>query len=140
MQGYCWNLHQLDLSCRAIVQEEHSLKPPDQAYLQGLEPGQMARGQGKSDFIDAVSVAADILNKAVQMRPELEKHSVTKEIVLISSLQDRVKEAEVHEFVAALVESLKQHDVRNITTSLESIPEHCTKRMSSICACILGRH
>ena len=122
------------------MQEEHSLKPPDQAYLQGLEPGQMARGQGKSDFIDAVSVAADILNKAVQMRPELEKHSVTKEIVLISSLQDRVKEAEVHEFVAALVESLKQHDVRNITTSLESIPEHCTKHTSSSFACISSRH
>ena len=106
----------IHIRCGVIEQEEHSLKPPDQAYLQGLEPGQMARGQGKSDFIDAVSVAADLLNKAVQLRPELEKHNVSKEIVLISSLQERVKEAEVHEFVAALVESLKQYDVRHTTT------------------------
>ena len=58
-------------------------------------------------------MAADILNKAIDQRPELEKHNVSKEIVLISSLEDRVKEAEVHEFVASLVESLKQHDVRS---------------------------
>lgn len=93
------------------MQEEHPLKPPDQAYLVGLEPGKMPRGQGKSDFIDAVTVAADILNRAVHLRPELEKANVSKEIVLVSSLQVRVKEQDVHEFVAALVDSLKRHDV-----------------------------
>ncbi len=111
----CSAIAEIFLPRTLVMQEEHPLKPPDQAYLQGLEPGQMPRGQGRSDFIDAVSVAADILNKAVELRPELEKHNVTKEIVLISSLQERVKEAEVHEFVAALVESLKEHDVRNTT-------------------------
>lgn len=99
------------------VQEEHSLRPPDQAYLKGLEPGKMVRGQGKSDFIDAVTVAADILNRAITARPELEKANVSKEIVLISSLEDRVKEQDIHEFVAALVDSLKRHDVRTSNSS-----------------------
>ena len=71
----------------------------------------MPRGQGKSDFLDAVTVAADIINRALQARPELEKHNVSKEIVLISNFKDRVKEEDVHEFVAALIESLKRPDV-----------------------------
>ncbi len=102
-----------------ISQEEHALKPPDQAYLKGLEPGSMTHGQGKSDFIDAVTVAADILNRAVQARPELEKQNVAKEIVLISNFRERVKEEDVHEFVAALVKSLKTHDVRTSFADLK---------------------
>ena len=73
----------------------------------------MPRGQGKSDFVDAVTVAADIINRALQARPELEKHNVSKEIVLISNFKERVKEEDVHEFVAALIESLKRPDVSN---------------------------
>ena len=99
--------------CLGCLQEEHGLKPPDQAYLRGLEPGKMPRGQGKSDFVDAVTVAADIINRALQARPELEKHNVSKEIVLISNFKDRVKEEDVHEFVGALIESLKRPDVSN---------------------------
>ena len=71
----------------------------------------MPRGQGKSDFVDAVTVAADIINRALQARPELEKLNVSKEIVLISNFKERVKEEDVHEFVAALIESLKRPDV-----------------------------
>ncbi len=79
-----------------MEQEEHSLRPPDQAFLKNLEPGIMARGQGKSDFIDAVTVAADILNRGIAARPELEKAYVSKEILLISSMEDRVKEDDIH--------------------------------------------
>ena len=82
----------------------------------------MPRGQGKSDFVDAVTVAADIINRTLQARPELEKHNVSKEIVLISNFKDRVKEEDIHEFVAALIESLKRPDVSNPCFSGKSAP------------------
>ena len=93
----------------------------------------MPRGQGKSDFVDAVTVAADIINRALQARPELEKHNVSKEIVLISNFKERVKEEDVHEFVAALIESLKRPDVRNPCFADTMKPNClCTLQLSGI--------
>jgi hypothetical protein len=73
----------------------------------------LPEGQGNSDFLDAITVAADSINRAVLARPELEKANVSKEICLISNFHHKCKEEDSHDFIEALQESLQSKGVRN---------------------------
>lgn len=72
----------------------------------------MPKGGGTSDFVDAVTVAADSINRAIQDRPELEKAIVSKQIVLISNFHDKVREEDIQDFIQSLVASLQHRAVR----------------------------
>ena len=45
---------------------------------------------GKSDFMDALTIGIDHLYKEMRNRPELEKATVSKRIILLSGLLDQV--------------------------------------------------
>ncbi len=102
------------------LQVEQSLRPPDVQFLKSL--GDLPKGKGSSDFIDAITVAADSINRAVTARPELEKANVSKEIVVISNFHQAPKEDDSSEFVEALQDSLKSKGVCPGQVVLDSIP------------------
>ena len=100
------NTVQCKILC-SVLQVHQPLQPPNANFL----VLNMPKGGGKSDFVDAVTVAADSINRALQARPELEKANVTKEIVLLSNFHAEVREEGIDDFVNALVESLQSKAV-----------------------------
>lgn len=91
---------------------EQALQPPNVHFLTSLS--NLPKGGGTSDFIDAVTVAADSINRATQARPELEKANVSKEIVLISNFLEKIREEDIQDFVQSIVESLQSKAVSRI--------------------------
>lgn len=47
---------------------------------------------GRSDFLDALAVAADVLVRALKDRPQLESNTVAKRMLFISNFQQPVEE------------------------------------------------
>lgn len=90
-----------------VAQVQQPLQPPNASFLMLNMP----KGGGNSDFVEAVTVAADSINRAVRARPELEKANVAKEIVLLSNFHAKVREDGIDEFVESLVESLQSKAV-----------------------------
>lgn len=103
------SLHGSSHQCCLVTQVEQPLQPPNAQFLTSLM--NLPKGGGRSDFIDAVTVAADSINRATQARPELEKANVSKEIVLISNFHEKIREEDIQDFVQALVESLQSKGV-----------------------------
>ncbi|BDA44905.1 X-ray repair cross-complementing protein 5 [Coccomyxa sp. Obi] len=95
---------------------QQPLQPPNANFLMLNMP----KGGGNSDFVDAVTVAADSINRALQARPELEKANVSKEIVLLSNFHAKVREEGIDDFVESLVESLQSTAVSLHVISLDN--------------------
>jgi hypothetical protein len=61
-----------------------------QASLFMQNPHPLYSCTGTSDFVDGLTVATDLLHKAIEDRPMLEKDNIIKRIVLVSNFLDAV--------------------------------------------------
>lgn len=95
-----------------LLQVEQTVRPPDVQFLKSLM--ELPKGKGSSDFLDAITVAADSINRSVIARPELEKANVSKEIAIISNFHQMPKEEDSHDFLEALQNSLKSKGVSHL--------------------------
>ncbi|KAL6768216.1 KU80 [Auxenochlorella protothecoides x Auxenochlorella symbiontica] len=87
----------------------HALQQPGLSMLRSLR--QVPRGDGESDFVDALTVALDSLYKAVALRDELQGPRVAKRIVLLSQLATQIKPDPGNAFKDTLVRKLAQQGV-----------------------------
>ena len=58
-----WFLRNADVG----IQVTQPLHPPTTAFLKALYD--LPKGTGQSDFVNAITVAADIINRAISARP-----------------------------------------------------------------------
>eukprot|EP00884_Botryococcus_braunii_P017492 jgi/Botrbrau1/4426/Bobra.0348s0016.1 len=90
------------------------LAPPELSLL--IKLSRLPCGGGHPDFVDALTVAVDMMTKTVDLRPELEGRRTAKRIILISSLTSPLREVEP-EFLQALTSQLVTREaVLNIFT------------------------
>lgn len=59
--------------------------------MPGLCHQQSLCGAGGSDFVDALTVAADLIHKKIEVVAQLAKDNILKRVVLISNFQHAVR-------------------------------------------------
>ena len=91
------------------ISYDQTLRPPGLDFLTSLSS--IAPGEGQSDFLDALTVAADSLFRTLEDRPELQKAGVTKRIILLSDFATPAKDDPEDEFIPALMGKLAEKDV-----------------------------
>lgn len=92
-----------------FITYDQDLRPPDMDFMTSLSS--IAPGNGKPDFIDALTVAADSLFRTLADRPILDKANVGKRIILISDFATPAKDDPGDDFVPTLMEKLAEKDV-----------------------------
>lgn len=93
------------------IEEAHGLAPPDAAYLKTLHT--LAPGEGKSDFVKALTVAAGLLARE-------ERYTAEKRIVLLTNFCSRVADDIDAEFIADLAARMQARAIRLDVVDLEA--------------------
>ncbi len=102
---------------------DQPLSPPSLDFMTSLSS--IAPGNGPSDFLDALTVAADSLFRILEDRPELQKAGVTKRIILISDFATPAKDDPEDEFVPTLMGKLAEKDVVLEVNCLDAAHQVC---------------
>ena len=102
---------------------DQPLRPPGLDFLTSLSS--IAPGNGLSDFLDALTVAADSLFRTLEDRPELQKAGVTKRILLISDFATPAKDDPDDAFVPPLMSKLAEKDVVLEVSCLDAAHQVC---------------
>lgn len=88
-----------------------SIVPPSPRSLSPPYPHPASAGDGRADFIDALTVALDMLYKQLAARPELGNVRVPKRIVLVSPMHGAAAPDPDDAFKATLVRKLAEQSI-----------------------------
>ncbi|KAK9840417.1 hypothetical protein WJX74_009567 [Apatococcus lobatus] len=111
-----------------FITYDQELRPPDMSFMTSLSS--IAPGDGKPDFIDALTVAADSLFRTLADRPILDKANIAKRIILISDFATPAKDDPGDDFVPTLMEKLAEKDVVLEVNCLDTALQESTQNHS----------
>ncbi|KAK9809762.1 hypothetical protein WJX73_003919 [Symbiochloris irregularis] len=104
-------------TCITVLQP---LSLPDQSLLISLSDAQ--KGSGRSDFVDALTVAVDCIYRAAQERPILEGAGIKKRVILISNFLQRAAGDADDPFLQAIADKMRDKDMLLEIVSVD-VPE-----------------